>query len=120
MNNQEKIVKEEQEVMLSAIEERFALPFDVKGKAINATINLFYFENSTAFKNSDSYNDFISRTIPSLNFKDSRYVELDDKFMVQINRDRRIKEVLQECLISKQGLYMVYQVDFFLLVPYEP
>ena len=99
----------EQEEMLEAIKNRFASPFLIKNKSLNVSVNLFYFKNNGTFRNSDSYNDFINRTVTTLNFRDSRYIELDDKFMKRINRDRRIKEILEECLKKKQGLYMVYQ-----------
>ena len=101
--------EEEQLEMIEAIKKRFLSSFIIKNRSINITVTLFYFENNGTFKNSDSYNDFINRTIPALNFRDSRYVELDEKFMMRINRDRRIKEILEECLNSKKGLYMVYQ-----------
>lgn len=101
--------KEEQMEMLEAIKNRFTSPFHIKNKSLNVSVNLFYFKNNDTFKNSDSYNDFINRTVTTLNFRDSRYIELDDKFMKRINRDRRIKEILEDCLQKKQGLYMVYQ-----------
>ena len=101
--------EEEQLEMIEAIKRRLLTPFHIKNKLINVTVTLFYFENNNTFKNSDSYNDFISRTIPALNFRDSHYIELDERFMKRINRDRRIKEVLEESLQSKKGLFMVYQ-----------
>ena len=101
--------KEEQLEMVEAIKSRFSSPFHIKNKSLNVSVNLFYFKNNETFKNSDSYNDFINRTVIALNFRDSRYVELDSHFMKRINRDRRIKEILEECLQKKQGLYMVYQ-----------
>ena len=101
--------EEEQLEMIDEIKKRFLSPFNIKNKSINVTVTLFYFENKDTFKNSDSYNDFINRTIPALNFRDSRYIELDEKFMKRINRDRRIKEILEESLNSRKGLYMVYQ-----------
>ena len=101
--------KEEQMEMLEAIKSRFASPFHIKNKSLNVSVNLFYFKNNDTFKNSDSYNDFINRTVTTLNFRDSHYIELDDQFMKRINRDRRIKEILEDCLQKKQGLYMVYQ-----------
>ena len=101
--------KEEQSDMLEAIKERFASPFHIIDKSINVTLNLFYFENNGTFTHSDSYNDFINRTLSTINFKDSRYIELDDEFIRHINRDRKIKEVLEDCLKNKHGLYMVYQ-----------
>ena len=101
--------KEEQLEMVKAIQDRFATPFHIKNKSLNVSVNLFYFKNNGTFKNSDSYNDFINRTLITLNFRDSRYIELDNHFIKRINRDRRIKEILEECLLKKQGLYMVYQ-----------
>ena len=101
--------KEEQEEMLFALKGRFASPFYIKDKSLNVSVNLFYFKNSDTFKNSDSYNDFINRTVTTLNFRDSHYIELDEHFMKRINRDRLIKKILEECLNKKQGLYMVYQ-----------
>ena len=101
--------EEEQLEMIEAIKKRFLSSFIIKNRSINITVTLFYFENNGTFKNSDSYNDFINRTIPALNFRDSHYIELDEKFMMRINRDRRIKEILEECLNSRKGLYMVYQ-----------
>ena len=47
-----------------------------------------------------------------MGFKDSNYVKLDGKFLERINRDRRIKEILEECLRTGKGLYMVYQPIF--------
>ena len=76
---------------------------------VKITLHLFYFVNDNAFKNSDTYNDFINRTLATINFKDSNYVELDKKFLDRINRDRKIKEILEECLRTGNGLYMVYQ-----------
>ena len=101
--------REEQLQMVAAIRHRFSSSFNVKDKSIILTINLFYFENNGAFKNTDSYKDFVTRTLPTLNFNDSNFVELDAKFMERINRDRRIKEILEQCLREKRGLYMVYQ-----------
>ena len=101
--------KLEQEEMVEAIKNRFSSPFHIKNKSLNVSVNLFYFENNGTFKNSDSYNDFINRTVGALNFRDTRYIELNDQFMKRINRDRQIKEILEECLNKKQGLYMVYQ-----------
>ena len=101
--------EEEQLEMIDEIKKRFLSPFNIKNKSINVTVTLFYFKNKETFKNSDSYNDFINRTIPALNFRDSRYIELDERFMKRINRDRRIKEILEESLNSRKGLYMVYQ-----------
>lgn len=101
--------KEEQYEMLLAIKERFAKPFNIKENIVNITLCLFYFMNENSFKNSDMYNDFLNRTLSTINFKDSNYVELDQTFLERINRDRRIKEILEECLRTKTGLYMVYQ-----------
>ena len=101
--------REEQLAMVDAIKERFASPFMVKDKSIILTINLFYFVNNDVFSNTDSYKDFVTRTLPTLNFNDNNYVELDEAFMNRINRDRRIKEILEKCLKEKKGLYMVYQ-----------
>lgn len=101
--------REEQLAMVNAIKERFASPFMVKDKSIILTINLFYFVNNDVFSNTDSYKDFVTRTLPTLNFNDNNYVELDEAFMNRINRDRRIKEILEKCLKEKKGLYMVYQ-----------
>ena len=101
--------KEEQINMLDAIKKRFVSPFNIIDKSINVTVNLFYFVNDGTFKSSDSYNDFINRTLSTINFKDSRYIELDDEFIQRINRDRKIKEVLEDCLKNNHGLYMVYQ-----------
>lgn len=104
--------KEEQEIMIGAIKERFTRPFNIKNHTVKITLDLFYFYNDNAFRNSDMYNDFLSRTLATINFKDSNYVELDGKFLERINRDRRIKEILEECLRTGKGLYMVYQPIF--------
>ena len=101
--------REEQIYMVEAIKNRFKYPFTIIDKSINISINLFYFVNRNTFRNSDSYKNFITRTITSLNFRDQNYVELDEAFMTRINRDRRIKEILERCLKEKNGLYMVYQ-----------
>ena len=101
--------EEEQLFMLEALKNRFKYPFQIKDKSINVSVNLFYFFNDDIFKNSDSYNDFIERALTTINFKDSNYVELDDSFTHRVNRDRRIKEILEECLRKQKGLYMVYQ-----------
>ena len=101
--------KEDQEIMVNAIKERFDKPLSIKNKMVKITLHLFYFVNDNAFKNSDTYNDFINRTLATINFKDSNYVELDKKFLDRINRDRKIKEILEECLRTGNGLYMVYQ-----------
>ena len=101
--------KEEQLEMLEAIKKRFSLPFVITNKTVNISIDLLYFVNNGTFKNSDSYNDFLNKALTTINFKDSNYVELDDAFIERVNRDRRIKEILQDCLDKKSGLYMVYQ-----------
>ena len=101
--------KEEQLEMLEAIKKRFSLPFVITNKTVNISIDLLYFVNNGTFKNSDSYNDFLNKALTTINFKDSNYVELDDAFIERVNRDRRIKEILQNCLDKKSGLYMVYQ-----------
>ena len=101
--------KEEQMDMVAAIKTRFSLPFYVKQNSINISIRLFYFFNDNAFKNSDSYNYFINRTIATINFVENPYVELDKEYMDSINRDRRIKEILQDSLEKKENLHMVYQ-----------
>ena len=101
--------KEEKEALLSAIKDRFTSPFTIDNSTLNVTIHLFHFVNDGSFKNSDTYNDFLNRTLTMLNFKDENYIELDEEFMKRINRDRRIKEILQECLETGNGLYMVYQ-----------
>ena len=104
--------KNDQDIMIGAIKERFAKPFIIKDHTVKITLHLFYFVNEDAFKNSDSYNDFINRTLAMINFKDSNYVELDKNFLDRINRDRRIKEILEKCLKTGKGLYMVYQPIF--------
>ena len=101
--------REEQLAMINAINERFAKPFNIKGNIVDITIDIIYFVNDAAFTNSDMYNDFIIRTLNVANFKDSNCIELDNEFLSQINRDRRIKEILENCLKTKEGLYMVYQ-----------
>ena len=101
--------KEEQEVMLDAIKKRFSTPFEINNKSVVITIDLLYFVNDGTFKNSDSYNDFLNKALTTINFKDINYVELDNEFINRVNRDRRIKEILQDCLNKKSGLYMVYQ-----------
>lgn len=101
--------KEEQDEMLEAIKNRFSLPFVIEDKSVIIYIDLLYFVNDGAFKNSDSYNDLLSKALATINFKDSNYVELDAEFMKRLNRDRRIKEILEENLNKKDGLYMVYQ-----------
>ena len=101
--------KEEQENMLKAIKKRFDEPFYIKDKVLNISISLFYFYNNGVFKNSDSYNEFIDRALSTINFRDTNYVELDETFINRINRDRRIREILEDCLKKKEGLHMVYQ-----------
>ena len=101
--------KEEQMKMLEDLKYRFSMPFHINDRSINVTIHLFYFVNDDTFKNSDSYNDFINKALLTINFKDTNYVELDNTFIERVNRDRRIREILERCLKSKKGLYMVYQ-----------
>ena len=100
--------RDEQLQMVDAINERFANPFNVKGQAINITLDTIYFVNNHIFTNSDMYNDFIIRTLSVINFKDSNCLELDNEFLTRITRDRKIKEMLEECLKTNEGLYMVY------------
>ena len=100
--------KEEQMQMVDAINERFAKPFNIKGHIVDITLDILYFVNNSVFTNSDRYNDFNSRTLSIINFKDTKCIELDNAFLAQISRDRRIKEILEECLKVKDGLYMVY------------
>ena len=100
--------KEEQMQMVDAINERFARPFNIKGHVVDITLDILYFVNDSVFTNSDRYNDFIIRTLSIINFKDTKCFELDNAFLAQISRDRRIKEILEECLKAKDGLYMVY------------
>ena len=101
--------KEEQLQMLEAINDRFKEPFNIKGNLVDITLHILYFKNDNVFTNSDMYNDFMSRTLSVINFKEDTCVELDKAFLEQINRDRRIKEILEECLKTQSGLYMVYQ-----------
>ena len=101
--------KEEQMQMLDAINKRFKESFIIKGHTIKVTLDIVYFVNNRVFTNSDMYNDFISRTLSVVNFKDSNCVELDDTFLSRVSRDRKIKEILEKCLKAKDGLYMVYQ-----------
>ena len=101
--------KEEQLQMLEAINNRFKEPFNIKGNFVDITLHILYFKNDNVFTNSDMYNDFMSRTLSVINFKEDTCVELDKAFLEQINRDRRIKEILEECLKTQSGLYMVYQ-----------
>ena len=100
--------KEEQMQMIDAINERFAKPFNIKGHIVDITLDILYFVNDSVFTNSDRCNDFIIRTLSIINFKDTKCIELDNAFLAQISRDRRIKEILEECLKVKDGLYMVY------------
>lgn len=100
--------REEQMQMVDAINERFARPFNIKGHVVDITLDILYFVNDSVFTNSDRYNDFIIRTLSIINFKDTKCIELDNAFLAQISRDRRIKEILEECLKAKDGLYMVY------------
>lgn len=101
--------QEEQNQMLAAIKDRFNKSFTIKGHVVDITLHILYFQNNAVFTNSDMYNDFMTRTLSVINFKDSTCVELDDNFLKQISRDRRIKEILEECLKTKSNLYMVYQ-----------
>ena len=95
--------------MLEAINNRFKEPFNIKGNLVDITLHILYFKIDNVFTNSDMYNDFMSRTLSVINFKEDTCVELDKAFLEQINRDRRIKEILEECLKTQSGLYMVYQ-----------
>ena len=101
--------REEQLAMLDAIKERFKEPFNIKGNLVDISLHILYFKNDNVFTNSDMYNDFMTRTLSIVNFKEDTCVELDKAFLEQINRDRKIKEILEECIKNKQGLYMVYQ-----------
>ena len=101
--------KEEQEVMIQAIKCRFEKTFNIKGNLVNIALHTLYFYNDKVFTNSDMYNDFMRRTLTVVNFKENACVELDKTFLDQISRDRRIKEILEECLKNQSGLYMVYQ-----------
>ena len=101
--------KEEQEQMVTAIKDRFDKPFNVKGHVVDITLNMLYFLNDGVFTNSDMYNNFMTRTLAIVNFKEEACIELDATFLERISRDRRIKEILEECLRTKSGLYMVYQ-----------
>ena len=101
--------KEEQDQMVNAINKRFAEPFNVKGHVVDITLDMLYFVNESVFTNSDMYNDFMTRTLAIVNFKDQTCIELDTSFLQRISRDRRIKEILEECLKTNSGLYMVYQ-----------
>ena len=101
--------KEEQDQMVEAINKRFKEPFTVKGHVVDITLDMVYFVNEGVFTNSDMYNDFMTRTLAIVNFKEEACIELDNTFLQRISRDRRIKEILEECLKTKTGLYMVYQ-----------
>ena len=101
--------KEEQLEMVEAINKRFKEPFIVKGHVVDITLDMLYFVNEGVFTNSDMYNDFMTRTLAIVNFKEETCIELDNTFLQRISRDRRIKEILEECLKNKSGLYMVYQ-----------
>ena len=101
--------QEEQVEMVNALRNRLNAPINVKGNIINVSIHLFYFTNDNVFNNSDLYNNFINRTMATINFRDSNYVELGKEFMDRVNRDRKIRDILEECLKTKTGLYMVYQ-----------
>lgn len=104
--------EKEQLEMVNAIKERFDKPVRVKGNEVVLTINLFYFVNNMAFCNSDLYNNFVTRTLSAINFKDSNCIELGQEFMDCVNRDRKIRDILENCLKTKTGLYMVYQPIF--------
>ena len=101
--------KEEQLQMVEALKERFKGTINVENNKVNVSIRLFYFENDNVFRNSDSYNEFVGRTLSMINFKDTNYVELDQHFLERLNRDAKIKDILEERLKNKTGLYMVYQ-----------
>ena len=104
--------RDDQLKMVNALNERLDKPFHVKGHIVDITCNILYFHNESVFMNSDMFNAFIIRTTSIVNFKDSTCIELDKAFLDQINRDRKIKEILEECLRTKSGLYMVYQPIF--------
>ena len=101
--------EKEQKEMVTAIKERFEQPVRVKGNEVVLTIHLFYFVNNKVFYNSDLYNNFIARTLSTINFRDSNFVELGQEFMDRVNRDRKIRDILENCLKTNTGLYMVYQ-----------
>ena len=101
--------REEQIEMVDSLKEKFSHPILVGNKEMSVSIKLFYFVNEDVFKNSDSYDDFIYHLLPMINFKDTNYVELDKEFLDRIHRDRKIKEILENCLKTNTGLYMVYQ-----------
>ena len=95
--------------MVNAIRTKFDEPINVKGNSVKITIHMFYFVNEKVFYNSDLYNNFIARTLSVINFRDSNCVALGKDFMDRVNRDRKIKEILENCLRTGKGLYMVYQ-----------
>ena len=101
--------EDEQIEMIDALKTRFSTPYKIKNKSMNISIHLFYFVNEDCFTNSDTYNDFLNRTLTAINFKDSHYIELDDKFISRVKRDRKIKEILEDALSKPDGFYMVYQ-----------
>ena len=101
--------REEQIKMVEKIKEVFSAPLLIDNKEVSITVRSFYFVNKNVFRNSDSYNEFITRILPLINLKENNFSELDEKFLTRINRDRRIKEIIENCLKTKTGLYMVYQ-----------
>ena len=101
--------KEEQNVMLGLLKEKFDQPFNLHGQQLHISIRLFYFKNEGVFKDSDTYNDFLNRTLNMLNFREDNYVNLDKQFLSRVQRDKRIKEILEDSLKKKSGFYMVYQ-----------
>ena len=104
--------EEEQKQMLDALNERYSRPFNIRGHVVDIDLHILYFKNESVFTNTDMYNDFMTRTLSLVNFRDNTCIELDKEFLNQISRDRRIKEILEECLKTKKGLYMVYQPIF--------
>ena len=104
--------EEEQKQMLDALNERYSKPFNIRGHVVDIDLHILYFKNESVFTNTDMYNDFMTRTLSLVNFRDNTCIELDKEFLDQISRDRRIKEILEECLKTKKGLYMVYQPIF--------
>ena len=101
--------EEDQIQMVKAIRKKFSEPIMLNDNSVNVSIHLFYFVNENVFVNSDTYNEFIARSLAIINFKDTNYVNLDSGFLGRINRDRKIKDILEVCLKSKSGLYMMYQ-----------
>ena len=99
----------EQLEMVDVIRNKFNETLNIKGNNVKITVNMFYFVNEKVFYNSDLYNNFIARTLSVINFRDSNCVELGKDFMDRVNRDRKIKEILENCLRTGKGLYMVYQ-----------